>query len=280
MKYRIDKYNNELSILGFGCMRFPKKFEESEKLILYAIEQGINYFDTAYIYGDSEKTLGRILKKNNIREKIYIATKLPLIITRKKSDFDKYFNMQLKRLDTDYIDYYMMHMITDMDQWQKFCDMGIKQWIKDKKKEGKIRQIGFSFHGSQSEFLKIIDASDWDFCLIQYNYMNENYQAGKVGLRKAYEKGIAVKIMEPLLGGRLANLPKKAKEILKKENKDMSEAQWALKWIWNQKEPVTVLSGMSNMNELKDNIDATKNIGFGKKEIDAIEKIKEIFNES
>ena len=285
MQYRIDKKtNNKLSILGFGCMRFPNDFNKTEELILHAIENGINYFDTAYIYGDSEKVLGKILKKNNLRDKVYIATKLPLFYVRKESDFDKYFDIQLKNLQTDYIDYYLMHMITDMDQWKWLCKLGIMDWIDKKKKEGKIKHIGFSFHGPQNEFLDIIDAYPWEFCLIQYNYLNENYQAGKKGMEKAYEKGITVKIMEPLLGGKLAvNIPNKVRETFNKADKNKTPVEWALKWLWNQKEPTVVLSGMSNMKELQENIKIASSSHvdmLSNKEINTIKKVVNIFNEA
>ena len=284
MKYRLDKHGNELSVLGFGCMRFPKSIDETEKLILYAIENGINYFDTAYIYGDSEKVLGTILKKNNLRDKIYIATKLPLMNIRKREDFDRYFNTQLERLQVDYIDYYFMHCITDMDMWLKFCEMGIEEWIKEKLESGKIKQIGFSFHGPEQDFLKVIDAYNWDFCMIQYNYMNINYQAGKTGLLRAHEKGIPVMIMEPLLGGKLAtNLPKKAMEAFKKVNSNATPAAWALNWLWNQKEPVVILSGMSSMRDVKENIGLAKKAEVGmlnEKEINTINEVIKIFGEA
>jgi len=290
MKYRIDnKSKNKLSILGYGCMRFPKrrgKFDpvETEKLVLHAIEQGINYFDTAYIYGDSEKVFGSIIKKHELRNKIFLATKMPLLLIKNKTDFDKYFNKQLKRLQTDYIDYYLMHMITTIEQWEKMCALGIEKWIKEKQKQGKIKQIGFSFHGSQTDFMKIIDAYNWDFCLIQYNYMNENYQAGKAGMIKAYKKGMTVMIMEPLLGGRLAvNLPKKIIEEFKKADDNLTPAAWALNWLWNQKEITLLLSGMSNMDQLEKNIETASNAQINmlkKQEKETITKVIQMFRES
>jgi predicted aldo/keto reductase-like oxidoreductase len=212
MRYREDKISgNKLSILGMGCMRFSLNLDETERMILTAIDKGVNYFDTAYIYPNSEKTLGRILSKNKKRLQVFIATKLPLIMCKGPGDFDNFFNKQLERLRTDYFDYYLMHMITSAAQWQMFCEWGIEQWIDDRKREGKIRQLGFSFHGSRGEFLKILDVRKWDFCQIQYNYSDENYQAGKEGLKAASAKGIPVIIMEPLLGGKLAmGLPKEA----------------------------------------------------------------------
>jgi len=289
MKYRNDKYGNKLSVLGFGCMRFPStlgksNMKETEKLILTAVEKGINYFDTAYIYGDSEKVLGEILNKNNLREKIYIATKLPFTFRTKKEDFDKCLNMQLERLKTNYIDYYLIHMLTDYDMWLRLVDLGIEDWIKEKKKEGKIKQIGFSYHGSQYDFIKILDAYDWEFCQIQYNYMNENYQAGKIGLHKAHEKGLPVVIMEPLLGGKLATkLPKKAIAEFQRANDKISPVAWALKWLWNQKEVTLLLSGMNHMDQLIENTHLASESEINmlsEDELGTVNNVVKIFNEA
>jgi predicted aldo/keto reductase-like oxidoreductase len=260
LQYRIDKKSgNKISVIGFGCMRFPRTFgridmQKSEELLLHSIEKGLNYFDTAWIYPGSEEALGIIFEKNRVREKIFISTKLPLIMVKKTEDFDKYFNQQLERLRTNYIDYYLMHMLMDFDQWTKLKSWGIEDWIAQKKKSGQIRQIGFSFHGSGTEFLKIIDDYDWDTCLIQYNYSDENFQAGVTGLRAAAVK-MPVAIMEPMLGGKLATgLPKDAVKILKNADAALSPAGWALNWIWDQGEVTTILSGMTNMEELKENL--------------------------
>jgi predicted aldo/keto reductase-like oxidoreductase len=240
-------------------MRFPRSAAETERLILAAIDGGVNYFDTAYIYPNSEETLGDILAKNKKRESVYLATKLPLILCKSPADFDKYFNKTLDRLKTDYIDYYLMHMITDYDQWKKFCDWGIEQWIAEKKREGKIRQAGFSFHGSCIDFLKVLDNYKWDFCQIQYNYSNENYQAGKEGLKAAAAKGIPVIIMEPLLGGKLAaGLPKEAVALFSALKPAASAAAWGLRWLWNQSEVSCVLSGMNSIAQLEDNLNSAK----------------------
>ena len=260
MQYRIDKRSgNKLSVLGFGCMRFPKTFgrvdtQKTEEMILRSIEKGVNYFDTAWIYPGSEETLGVILQKNQVREKVYIATKLPLIMIKKAEDFDKYFDQSLQRLRTDYIDYYLMHMLMDMDQWTKLKACGIEDWIAEKKKSGRIKQIGFSFHGSGSEYLKILDDYDWEFSLIQYNYSDENFQAGVKGLRAAAAK-MPVMIMEPLLGGKLATgLPKDAAKIFRETGADLSPAGLALNWVWNQEEVTLLLSGMNNMEQLEENL--------------------------
>lgn len=251
MQYRIDpKSGNKLSILGFGCMRFPRNLDKidmakTEKLITAAVDKGINYFDTAYIYGGSEKALGEVLHKNQLRENVYIATKLPLAKCKSYEDFDKLFNEQLRRLRTDYFDYYFMHNLSDTKMWQKLCDMGIEDWIEKKKESRQVRQVGFSFHGAQKEFLALLDLYEWDFCQIQYNYINTDHQAGTAGLKRAAQKGLPVIIMEPLLGGALANsLPKKVQALFEKANHSRSPVEWALRWLWNQPEVTVVLSGI------------------------------------
>ncbi|MBR7079153.1 MAG: aldo/keto reductase, partial [Treponema sp.] len=173
MQYRKDRFGNDISTLGYGCMRFTKKgiatdMEKTEAEILRAVELGINYFDTAYIYPGSESSLGQILAKNNLRSKVNIATKLPQYLIRNSDSIEKYFSEQLSRLQTDYIDYYLMHMLTDIDAWNTLKKIGIEEWINEKKSQGKIRQIGFSFHGDSEMFLKILKAYDWDFRQIQY----------------------------------------------------------------------------------------------------------------
>jgi predicted aldo/keto reductase-like oxidoreductase len=254
MQYRIDKKSGDkLPILGFGCMRFPDR-RKTEEMIMRAIEGGLNYFDTAWAYPGSEETLGAILAKNHAREKALVATKLPLFLLKGPADFDKYFNQSLKRLETGYIDYYLMHMITDREQWEKLKSWGIESWIAAKKQAGQIRRIAFSFHGSCCEFLKVLDDYDWEMCQIQYNYTDENFQAGVTGLKKAAEK-MPVVIMEPLLGGKLATgLPQEAAAIFKKANPNLSPAAWALNWVWNQPEAAVVLSGMSSMEQLEENL--------------------------
>jgi len=236
-------------------MRFPRDSDKTEKLILTAIESGVNYFDTAYVYGNSEITLGGILHKNNVREKIYLATKLPWQKCKNYDDFDRLFEAQLGRLKTGYIDYYLIHNISDTESWKKLCELGIEKWIAEKKSSGLIRQLGFSFHGPRESFLALLDIYDWDFCQIQYNYMDENYQAGRTGLKKAHEKGLPVIIMEPLLGGKLATgLPAAALKIFTGTGETRSAASWALRWLWNQPEVTVVLSGMNAADQLTDNL--------------------------
>jgi len=290
MQFREDKKSgSQLSVLGFGCMRFPKSFgsidmQKTEKLVLDAIDKGVNYFDTAYLYGGSEEALGTILKNHNVRDKVNIATKLPLVFCNKKDDIDKFFNKQLQRLQTDHIDYYLMHMLTDLNSWEKLCNWDIKKWIEEKKAKGQIKNIGFSFHGTQEEFLKILDAYDWDFCQIQYNYSDENYQAGVTGLKKAAEKGIPVIIMEPLLGGKLANgLPDEAVKLFQKSNPKYSTVGWALRWLLDQPEVTVILSGMNEDRQLEENIEVANECPPGTLKPDEYEtykKVKDIFQSS
>ena len=260
MQYRKDKYGNDISVLGFGCMRFPRKnklidMEETERELLHAVEQGINYFDTAYIYPGSEAALGEIVEKNNLRDKIYIATKLPHYLVKSREGMEKIFAEHLKRLKTDHIDYYLMHMLTDTATWEKLKKLGVLEFLEEKKKSGAIRQVGFSYHGNTDMFCKLVDAYDWDFCQIQYNYLDEHTQAGRRGLNYAHEKGLPVIIMEPLRGGRLVNnLPQGVIDAFAGHEAGYSPAQWALKWLWDQKEVTCILSGMNSMEMLEDNI--------------------------
>ena len=259
MQTRGDRLGRQISVLGFGCMRFPRKgnaidMEETEKEILRAVELGINYFDTAYIYPGSEACLGEILEKNRLRDRVAIATKLPQYLIRSREGIEKYFQEQLRRLRTDHIDYYLMHMLTDLDAWNKLCALGIQDWIAEKKKAGVIRQIGFSFHGNTETFLQVLRAYDWDFCQIQYNYLDETTQAGRAGLQAAAAAGIPVIIMEPLRGGKLVNLlPGAAREAIAREGNGRSAAEIALRWLWDQPEVTCVLSGMNSLAMLEEN---------------------------
>ncbi len=260
MKYRTDKYGNKISVLGYGCMRFTKNagvidMEKAEKELMAAYNMGVNYYDTAYIYTGSEAAIGKIFEKNGIREKINIATKLPHYLMNSMESIEKCFQEELKRLRTDYIDYYLMHMLNDVKTWKKLVDMGIIEWIEEKKKSGVIRQIGFSYHGHSDMFCQVVDVYDWDFCQIQYNYLDENSQAGRTGLNHAAAKGIPVIIMEPLRGGKLVNnLPEKAKALFANHQKKYSPAEWAFRWLWNQPEVTCVLSGMNSMEMLEENV--------------------------
>ncbi|MCL2826897.1 MAG: aldo/keto reductase, partial [Eggerthellaceae bacterium] len=261
MQYRTDpKSGNELSILGFGCMRFPRilgktDFNKTEQLVARSIEEGVNYFDCAYLYPGSEETLGTILQKNGLRDKVYIATKLPLMKCKTAADFDALFTTQLERLKTDHIDYYLMHNLSDMALWKQLGDLGVEAWIAEKKAQGAIRQVGFSFHGKNNEFLDLLDAFDWDFCQIQYNYLNITYQAGLSGLLAAHEKGLPVIVMEPLLGGKLAkNLPKAAAQVFSQADPKRLPADWAFRWLFDQEAVTVVLSGMNSDAQLEENL--------------------------
>jgi hypothetical protein len=263
MNYRINPKNNDkISLLAFGCMRFPKDFAVCEKMIVNAIEEGINYFDTAYIYPKSEEALGRILEKNNLRSKIFIATKLPTFLVKKTSDFDKYLKIQLERLRTSYIDYYLMHMLTSPKGWQRLVELGVIEWLEEKKKAGVIKNIGFSYHGGAEDFRALIDMHDWEFTMIQYNYFDVNNQAGKSGLLYAAEKNIPVMIMEPLRGGRLVNkLPKSVAELFSGLKPEHTLAEWAFRWIYSHNEVLTVLSGMNSPEVLENNIKTASDEG-------------------
>lgn len=288
MNYRKDKYGNELSILGYGCMRFSRNagktdIKKAEREIMLAYEKGINYFDTAYIYPGNEAVLGEILEKNKIREKVNIATKLPHYLIKSREGLDKLFNEQLKRLRTDYVDYYLMHMLTDTGAWERLCELGIKEWIEDKKREGKIRQTGFSYHGNSEMFCSLIDAYDWDFAMIQYNYMDEHSQAGRRGLTHANKKGIPVMIMEPLRGGKLArNLPEKAKKLMKEHPKSYSPAEWSFRWLWNQPEVTVVLSGMNSTEMIEENTKSASEAtvgGLSENDCLMLKKVSDAINE-
>jgi predicted aldo/keto reductase-like oxidoreductase len=265
MQYRKDKKGNELSVLGYGCMRFTRKggaidIEKAESEVLRAIELGVNYFDTAYLYPGSEQALGQILYDTGMRDKIYIATKLPHYMLKSMNAIEKTFSAELSRLKTDHIDYYLMHMLTDFASWQRLLDMGIEQWILNKKASGAVRNIGFSFHGNTEEFKKILDSYDWDFCQIQYNYMDEYAQAGRKGLEYAASLGIPVIIMEPLRGGKLvSSLPEEAYDIMKSSPRDWSPAQWGFRWLWNQSAVTVVLSGMNSLQQVEESAQCAEN---------------------
>lgn len=283
MQYRNDRYGNPISILGYGCMRFTKNngivdLDKAEKEVMAAIDGGVNYFDTAYVYAGNEVAVGKILEKNHVREKIRLATKLPHYLVYTRAGVEAKFQEELSRLKTSYIDYYLMHMLTDIASWKKLQALGIEDWIREKKAAGQIRQIGFSFHGTTDMFLQILDAYDWDFCQIQYNYMDEHSQAGRRGLEAAAAKGIPVIIMEGLRGGRLVNLlPDSAKAMIARDAHGYSAAEWGLRWLYDQPAVTCVLSGMNSMEMVEENIriaDEAVPGAFGDAEFSFIEKLK------
>lgn len=288
MVYREDKYGNKISVLGYGCMRFTQKagkidLKKAEQEIMSAYNKGVNYYDTAYIYPGSETALGEILSRNNIRDKVYIATKLPHYMMKSIEAVEKCFQEELKRLQTDYIDYYFMHMLTDVKSWERLKAMGIEDWVKEKKESGKIKQVGFSYHGNSEMFCKLVDSYDWDFCMIQYNYLDENSQAGVKGLKYASAKGLPVMIMEPLRGGRLVNnLPSKAKELFNKYPIKRTPAEWAFRWLWNQKEVTCVLSGMNSLEMIEENVNnasSSKIEEFTKEDENLLKEVVKAINE-
>ncbi len=261
MRYKkLVPNGDDLSVLGYGCMRFPTKrgaINEAltEKHILQAIELGINYFDTAYPYhkGKSEGMIGRVFAKHQLRDKVYIADKMPTFLVTKSAQLESFFNTQLKRLKTDYIDYYLMHAMSSFESWQTLKSLGIIDFLALKKATGHIRYIGFSFHGKYQDFEAILLDYPWDFCQIQYNYLDENYQAGLSGLKLAAEKNIGVVIMEPLRGGNLANAPDLVAKQFNTFPIRRTAVEWALRWLWNQPEVGVVLSGMSTLEQIVEN---------------------------
>jgi len=266
MQYRkFGKLDWKPSALGFGVMRLPVidnlpaqiEEEEATRMLYYAIDQGVNYLDTAYPYhrGQSEIFLGKVLK-NGYREKVKLASKLPSWAIETTDDFDRYFNEQLEKLQTERIEFYLLHALK-REWWDKLYALGVLDWAEKKIAEGRIDHLGFSFHDDYPVFKDIVDAYDgWDFCQIQYNYMDLRYQAGRKGLRYAAEKGLGVVIMEPLRGGLLAKNPPPPAVAKHYALMDVERtpADWALQWLWNQPEVSLVLSGMSTMEQVEQNV--------------------------
>ncbi|MBC8385230.1 MAG: aldo/keto reductase [Candidatus Cloacimonetes bacterium] len=288
MQYRkFGKTGVDVSILGFGAMRLPtmeknpKQIDEeqAEEMIRYALQKGINYIDTAYPYhgGESEKFLGKILCGKD-REKIQLATKLPTWLIKEESDLDKYFNEQLERLQTDHFDFYLLHALSS-NLWRKMKDLKVLDWCEKLKADGKIKFLGFSFHDTYPVFKKIIDFfPNWDFCQIQYNYMDTNFQAGRRGLKYSTKKGIPIIAMEPLRGGQLSKIPPpEIEKVWAKFPIKRSFTKAALLWLWNQSNVPLILSGMSNLQQVKENIEITgkAKVGiFSEKELEIFKKVR------
>jgi len=262
MLYRkIPKTPDELSILGFGCMRLPVKADGSidedraMKQVRYAIDHGVNYIDTAWPYhmGESEPFVGRALA-GGYREKVCLATKLPSWLIEKREDMDKFLNAQLEKLRTDHIDYYLVHALVG-DLWDSVESLGITEFLDKAKADGRIRNAGFSFHGAGEDFKRIVDAYDWDFCLIQYNFLDDKNQAGTAGLQYAASRGLGVIVMEPLRGGNLTRtVPQAVQEIWDEAPVKRTPAEWALRWVWNHPEVTVVLSGMNDEKHIEENL--------------------------
>jgi predicted aldo/keto reductase-like oxidoreductase len=284
MQYREDrKSKNKLSVLGFGGMRLPRDSQKTEQLLCRAIEAGVNYIDTAYLYGGNEQAIGAALAKNGLRDKLYLATKLPHHNCKSTADFDRFFDESRQRLQVSRIDYYLIHNLIDLAQWERMVALGIEDWIAAKRACGEIGQIGFSFHGQTGEFKKLIDAYDWDFCQIQYNYINTHYQAGTEGLHYAASKGLSVIVMEPLLGGKLASPPKDVERIFRTAKPDVSPVSWALNWLWDQPEVTVVLSGMNEFSQLDENLALANEAAAGmlpEQGQETITKAIEVFSKS
>ncbi len=292
MKYRqFDKLGVAPSALGFGCMRLPiigddfGNINEPEaiKMIRHAIDNGVNYVDTAYAYhrGNSEFVLGKALK-DGYREKVMVADKLPIWEVKTEEDADRLLNEQLERVQVDYFDFYLLHALNG-GFWKTVQKFDLIQWGEQKRKEGKIRFFGFSFHDDQNLFMEILDAHDWDFCQIQYNYMDEEHQAGRKGLDRAHEKGIAVIIMEPLRGGDLVkNLPEPIMDIINNHETKRSPVDWAFSWLWDQEKVWFVLSGMNTMQEVEEDIvfaSAAETNSLSESDQEMIAKVRDLYCE-
>ncbi len=291
MQYRlITKDKIKVSSLGFGCMRFPvldndsSKIDEekSREMIRYAIDDGLNYVDTAYMYhmGTSEPFVGRALR-DGYRDKVYLATKLPSWLIESYDDFSKYLEEQLERLETSYIDFYLLHTL-NKNYWENLKALGVFKFLEEAKKAGKIKYIGFSFHDDLDVFKGIIDYYDWDFCQIQLNYMDREYQAGLEGLHYAYDRGISVIVMEPIKGGKLVRPSEEIQAIWDESLVKRSPAAWALSWVLNHEEVSLLLSGMENISEVKENIESVSNARPGHlrpEELSIIDRVTDIYKE-
>jgi hypothetical protein len=292
MQYRkFGKLDWKVSALGFGCMRLPTtdpatvganiNEKEAITMIRYAIDHGVNYIDTAYPYhlGNSEILVGKALK-DGYREKVKLVTKLPIWSVRKPEEFDTYLNEQLKKLQTNRLDFYLFHGL-EKQRWKTVVDLSLLDRAEAAIKDGRIGGIGFSFHDKLEVFKEIINAySGWTLCQIQYNYMDADNQAGTKGLKYAASKGLAVVVMEPVRGGRLAAPPAAVRGIFDKYDNRRSPSEWALQWVWNQPEVSVALSGMSTMQQVEENIRSASASGpnsLGTKELQVIERVQKAF---
>lgn len=291
MQYRkMGSLDWKVSALGFGCMRLPSRrfslmgadLEESKRIIRYGIDRGINYIDTAWPYhlGESEKIIGETLK-DGYREKVKLVTKLPLWVVRKTEDYDRFLKSQIEKLQTDYLDIYLLHSL-NAGSFEKVKNLKLIEKMEEAKKQGRIRHIGFSFHDTYPVFKEIVDHYDWDMVQIQYNYMDTCLQATTEGLEYAHGKGMAVVVMEPIRGGTLANPPAEALEIINSAPVKRTPVDWALQFLWNRPEVATVLSGMGDMQMVEENCDSADRSGINSlshEEEKVIARLAEIYQE-
>ena len=288
MQYRkIQKTGDEISPLGFGAMRLPLKNgkidrDKASKLIYHSIDNGVNFIDTAYLYGDSESFLGEILQ-GEYKDKVKICTKLPTINVRKYDDMVNILEEQLNRLQRDSIDYYLMHAV-DLKSMNRLIKRDLFKFIDKAKSEGKIKHVGFSYHGPKEEFPQVIDAYEWDIVMVQYNYFDENVQASVEGIEYAASKGLGVLVMEPLKGGILAGkMPSEAEEIFKKANPNKSTAEWAFEWVLNNRNVTCVLSGMNSFEQLNENLAVAERItplSMSFEDLETVELVKRVMRNS
>lgn len=291
MKYRIvPKTKDRISALGFGCMRLASRLGrideiKAEEQIRFAVEQGVNYFDTAYPYhnGDSERFLGKIFRDRNLRNKVKIATKLPPWLIKTREDMDSILKEQLKKLQIQTIDYYLVHGIMNQGVWDQLKELGILAFLNEAKEKGYVKNVGFSSHSDLQTFQNIVDDYDWSICQIQYNFLDENNQAGTKGLKYAAERDIAVFAMEPLRGGNLSKkVPTQVQILWDSAKKKRTPAEWALKWIWNHEEVTCILSGMNDDHHIRENIqtaDTSEPNTLVEAEINLIKKVRDKYQE-
>lgn len=295
MLYRkFGKTNEMVSVLGFGCMRLPListdprdiDEEKATRMIRYAIDAGVNYIDTAYPYhgagfsqgGASEPFVGKALR-DGYRKRVKIATKLPSWLIKTRADMDHYLDEQLTRLETDCIDFYLVHSL-NAHTWPILVKAGIAEFLDQSIKDGRIKHAGFSFHDQLGLFKEIVDFYEWSFCQIQYNYLDEDYQAGKAGLLYAAEKGLGIAIMEPLRGGNIVNLPQEIEAVFAQAEMKRTPAEWALRWVWNHPEVSVVLSGMSTLEQVIENTQVAQAAhanSLTAKEMDIVDQAKQLF---